>query len=536
MGPSFRSSSDLPSVHDSSAQGGTPTSGSGSPRSRIAVEVERIWSDRRTRIAAAISSVAIYGLVAGLVTPRGPMTSAAALAAMATSVGVGVAVGMALRSRWAMLWGPLAYVAVFELVRLGAEGPTVDALHLSSEYGLIAFVVGRGFHGAVVVFPMVVGAAFGAGIARRRHRIALARSGWGRTGVTARRAVAGLATILLLVLAVGIARPATTAAILGSDGQPRSGSIAELSTVPIHAHDLSLVIRGENTANPILLYLAGGPGGSDVGGMRAHLQGLERDFVVVTWDQRGTGTSYSQLEPTSTLTFSGAVEDTVAVTQYLQQRFESGKVFLVGNSYGTLLGVRAAQQRPDLYAAFVGTGQMVDVAQTDQTIYADTLSWARTSGNASLVDQLTVIGPPPYANVLDYEPALSYLNEVYPYDHSPNAEGAGGFSSNLTPSEYTLIDTVHAFGGFLDTFAAIYPGLQGVDLRRDATTLAVPVYVVEGRHEILARSTLAHEWFAGLHAPYKELVVLDTSGHRSLFEQPDRFLEIMSGVLARSQT
>ena len=95
---------------------------------------------------------------------------------------------------------------------------------------------------------------------------------------------------------------------------------------------------------------------------------------------------------------------------------------------------------------------------------------------------------------------------------------------------------MQAFGGFLDTFAAIYPGIQGIDLRRDVSTLAVPVYVVEGRYEVPARSDLAHEWFAGLHAPYKQLIVLDTSGHRSLFEQPNRFVEVMSAVLDRSRT
>ena len=536
MGPNLHTSNALPADEGSISRSIAVSSRAGRSLSGIAVEARRLWDDKRVRLIVGVALAALYGLVAGLVTPRGPMTSAAALAAMATSVGIGVVAGMATRSRGAMLWGPLAFVAVFELARLDAVGPTVDGLHLGSEYGLIAFVVGRGFHGAVVIAVMILAASFGAGIARRRHPSVVPRSGWRTAGVVARRAIAGLTTIALVVLAVGLARPASTAPILGSRGELLPGSVAELSAVAVNGHDLSLVIRGQSAANPVLLYLAGGPGGSDVGGMRAYLQALERDFVVVTWDQRGTGTSYAQLEPTSTLTFAGAVDDTVAVTQYLQQRFQGGKVFLVGNSYGTLLGVRAVQQRPDLFAAFVGTGQMVDVAETDRTIYVDTLAWARSKGNTSLVDQLATIGPPPYADILNYEAALSHLDEVYPYDHTPNAEGAGGFSSNLTPSEYTLVDTVHAFGGFLDTFAAIYPGMQDIDLRKDATTLSVPVYVVEGRFETHARSDLAHEWFAGLQAPYKELIVLDTSGHRSLFEQPDRFVQVMSDVLARSRT
>ena len=135
---------------------------------------------------------------------------------------------------------------------------------------------------------------------------------------------------------MGIARPASTAPILGPDGQPLAGSIAEFETVRIGGVDQVLMLRGRSVDNPVLLYLAGGPGGTDIGAMRADV-GLEQDFVVATWEQRGTGKSYaSSIDPVEDLTLAQAVDDTIAVTDHLRERFGVDRVFLVANSWGTI--------------------------------------------------------------------------------------------------------------------------------------------------------------------------------------------------------
>ena len=234
--------------------------------------------------------------------------------------------------------------------------------------------------------------------------------------------------VALAALAIGISRPASTEAILTDTGAPLAGSVAELTSVSIGGHDQAVMIRGDSTTNPVLLFLAGGPGGTELGAMRRHGQALEKDFVVVTWDQRGTGKSYDTLDPTATLTLPQAVSDTIEVTNYLRGRFGQDKIYLLGQSWGTILGVLAVQQHPELYRAYIGVGQMVDPRDTDETFYRDTLAWARRTGNASLADQLTDTGPPPYTDMLDYEPTLTNDNQIYPYDHSHNSEGAGGFS------------------------------------------------------------------------------------------------------------
>jgi pimeloyl-ACP methyl ester carboxylesterase len=291
------------------------------------------------------------------------------------------------------------------------------------------------------------------------------------------------------------------------------------------------MIRGHDTSNPVVLYLAGGPGGSELGAMRNHLPALEEYFTVATLDQRGTGTSYPALDPSDTYTLESALADVTATVSYLRDRFGQERVVLLGQSWGTLLGVLAVHRDPALYSAFVGTGQMVSPVETDRIFYADTLSWARRGGMTGLATELEKIGPPPYSSMLDYETALSSEHEVYPYDHTGNSEGEGGFSENFLVPEYSLVDQVHLLAGFMDTFGTLYPRIQDVDLRRDASSLEVPVFFVQGAHEARGRAQPFEEWYSTLVAPRKSLTVLDSSGHRPLFEQPEDFVEIMSTLV-----
>ena len=484
-----------------------------------------VWRDRRLGGALVVVVAALWGVLGGWWTPRGPLTTGEALWSIVLSLVVGVSAGVVLRSRWAMLLSPITFVVAFEWARRGTAGPTVDGIEVT-EYGIYAFVVGRGFHGLLSLLPMVLGAAVGAGVVRRLRRDERS-PGRRRVGLYARRGVAALTGVAVLALVVGLARPATTATIVDADGNEVPGSIAELTSPEIAGRKVPMMIRGHSTDNPVLLFLAGGPGGSELGAMRNHLPELEEHFTVVTCDQRGNGKAYDQLDPTETVTLRGSVDDTLAVTDHLRERFGQDQIYLLGQSWGSTLGVLAVQERPELYRAFIGTGQMVSQRATDIIFYEDTLEWARENGKNGLVDDLEAIGPPPYDRMLDYETALSSEHDVYPYDHSDNSEGEAGFSENFIVPEYTLLEQVHLLGAFMDTFAALYPQLQEIDFRRTATEFDVPVFFVQGAHEADGRAEPFEEWYSMIDAPTKELAVLDTSGHRPLFEQPDEFVEVM---------
>ena len=487
--------------------------------------------DRRVAVSAGVLLAAVWGVTAGLWTPRGPLTTSTAVWSIVISLVVGGLAGLLLNSRWAMLMSPAVFAVVFEITRMGVDGPMVDGLH-ASFYGAIAFITGRGFQALLTLVPMALGAALGAGWARTRT--GQVRSRW---SLVLGRGGAVLVTVALLALTAALLRPASTAPILAANGEPLPGSVAELTTVNTGGHDLGLMIRGTSTDNPVLLFLAGGPGGSELGAMRRHLPALEESFTVATWDQRGAGTSYDELDPTATVSLEGYVSDTIAVTDYLRERFSQDKIYLAGQSWGTTLGVMAVQQRPDLYRAFVGTGQMVSQLASDRIFYEDTLAWAETTGNQGLVDQLQAAGPPPYEAMFPYETALSHEQAVYPYDHTGNSEGSGQMSENLLISEYTLIDQVHVLGAFMDTFAALYPQLQDVDFRKTATEFEVPMFFVQGAHEAGGRAQPFADWYPMIQAPVKDMVVFDSSGHRPLWEQPDEFVDYMVGtVLAQTSS
>ena len=499
----------------------------GTPRAHVA---EPVWSNWRSCVIVSVAPAGLAGLIAGAWTPHWPVTAGPAVATMALALAVGWVTGAALRSRWAMLLAPAAFLGVFEVVRVGATGPTVDAPNAVNEIALLASLAMRIVYGVLAVLPMLLGVAYGRGWALRRSpdwQPPIARRS--RVGLALRRAATGAMALGLVVLAVAIVRPATTDPILDANGEPLPGSIAELTTVELGGHDQRLLIRGHDVDNPVLLFLAGGPGGSELGTMARWGGLLERDFVVVSWDQRGTGASYAAFEPTATLTVDQAVADTIELTEQLRDRFDTGQIYLVGNSYGTLLGVLAAQQRPELYAAFVGAGQMVDIAETDRMFYDDTLAWAERAGDTATIDTLRGLGEPPYDDPLAMLPVTAGEQKWNNYTDVAGHQGKREFSEHLAVSEYTLLDKLSTLAGLADTYAVLYPQLQDLDLRTAVTRLEVPVYLVEGRYEARGRVEPVRGWFSKLDAPDKQLITFDVSGHRPFVEEPERFHEIMTG-------
>lgn len=536
----------MPSVTENSPSVSEPSATAPSVEEPSAREQGRQWW-----LIGALALPVLWALVSVWWMPRGPVSTSESLACIGIGVLVGLGAGWLSGSRWAIALAPTVFVLVYELVRLPVDGPTVDAFGFST-YGIIAFVTGRLFHGLVALLPMAWGAAVGTAL--RRHGLRRAgeatqarpaatgpgATGPATTGSRLGRWTRGTALVLtgvaLLALTAVVARPASTAPITGPDGAVIPGSIAELTTVEVNGHDLGLLIRGHDRANPVLLFLAGGPGGSELGAMRRHLPALEEHFTVVTWDQRGTGRSYGELDPVDTLTLDNAVSDTLAVTDYLRERFDQQRVYLVGQSWGSALGVLAVQAAPERYRAFVGVGQMVSMVATDKIFYDDTLAWAELTGQRDLAERLRDIGRPPYDDPRDYEVALSHEMALYPYDHSANSEGAGQMSENLLVGEYSFTEQVRILAGMLDTFAALYPQLQEIDFRETATTFEIPMFFVQGAHEAPGRADLFAEWYPRVDAPVKDQVVLDTSGHRPMFEQPDEFVDfLVADVLPRSQ-
>jgi pimeloyl-ACP methyl ester carboxylesterase len=360
------------------------------------------------------------------------------------------------------------------------------------------------------------------------------RSGRGVLG-----AVLGFFTLGLITV-VASQLSAYTPPILDSQGKPIPGSIASLETVDINGSVQWISVRAADTEKPVLMWLAGGPGGSQLATARYHLAGLEEHFVVVNWEQPGSGKSYDAVRH-STLTVDRYVTDAYALVQYLKQRFDEEKVYIVGESWGSALGVWLVQRYPDEFHAFVGTGQMVDFLETELYDYNFALNLAKERGNTKKVQELERQGPPPYEGGGVLMRQSAYLLDGFAYmNENPaisNEDGFDTFKDLLSP-EYGLYDKVSWARGVFDAGDVMFPQLwkADVDFRRDAPSLNVPSYFLIGRHDVNALPALAEEYYSMLDVPSKAFIWFERSGHNPWVTEPDRFVDVVvNKVLAETQ-
>ena len=177
-----------------------------------------------------------------------------------------------------------------------------------------------------------------------------------------------------------------------------AGSIAVLESVPVGGIEQYVLIRGQSTSNPILLFLHGGPGYPQISFSRKFQAELEKDFIVVQWDQRGSGTSYSRKIPEFSMNREQFVSDTIELVHYLLERFNQEKLYLAGHSWGSDLGIRTAVTIPDMLYAYIGIGQVVHTDRQEQISYTYVMDKALRDQNKKAVRELEEIGYPPYGN------------------------------------------------------------------------------------------------------------------------------------------
>jgi pimeloyl-ACP methyl ester carboxylesterase len=343
-----------------------------------------------------------------------------------------------------------------------------------------------------------------------------------------------VALIGLVAALVGISQVrAHTPAITGPDGHPLPGSIASLEKVELGGVEQWLIVRGQSIDKPVLLFLSGGPGGSEAGRVLRFNQELEQHFVVVIWEQRGCGKSFPALNPKPALTVEQYAADIVELADMLRARFDEDRIYLMGHSWGTIIGVRAVQARPDLFHAYIGTAQMVNLRETDQTIYRMVLEDAQEKGDSKFVAQLEAQGPPPYFGknpVGRYAKVFTREYQVFEMASIQSEEfrrEGDLLLLALRQPEYGWLDRVNFMRGLMDTFNVVYPQLQELDLRQDALTFDVPVYLILGRHDVNGTYWLAEDYFDRLEAPLKRLYIFEDSGHGMIWQETDRFHDLM---------
>lgn len=344
-------------------------------------------------------------------------------------------------------------------------------------------------------------------------------------------------TLMLLIAMVSIGASQSMAAtppIRDDQGAPIPGSISTLEQVELNGSQQWITIRGRDATKPVLLNLGmGGPGGGGFA-TRSLFEPLEEHFVVVSWDEPGTGKSYTAV-PIAALTKERFVEDAHALSLYLRERFHQDKIYVYGVSWTSILGVWLVQQYPDLYHAYIGNGQMVNTVENDVMGYELALKHSEDQGDSKTVEKLRENGPPPYFGAGMLAKYVAYLDILNDIMGSPRYTLIVPIIPFLAP-EYGYIDKINHTRGLIDSFQAVYPQLVDLDFKTQAPKFEVPVYIFAGRDDVNAMSSLVEEYFDVLQAPRKELIWLN-GGHGLGSDNLDQFVDVMvNQVLAETQT
>ncbi len=287
-------------------------------------------------------------------------------------------------------------------------------------------------------------------------------------------------------------------------------------------------IRGQNRENPVILVLHGGPG-APTSPLARHFLPWERDFTVVQWDQRGGGKSYPSNH--AALSIELMIRDALEVSNYLRNRLHKSKIILLGHSWGSVLGVHLAKSRPDLFDAYVGTGQIVNMQNNEVAAYARVLAKARGLRDQNATDALEKSGPPPYHDIrqmglerrwaMQYEPGLRY-GPIGPQ---------GLLVELLTAPDYSLKDVLNYFKGVIagdDFFGHALDGpLMREDLPALGTDFSVPFFIVEGAQDDVTPASLAQSYFDRITAPRKSFLLMPDAGHMALLTKSDDFLKFL---------
>jgi len=310
-----------------------------------------------------------------------------------------------------------------------------------------------------------------------------------------------------------------------------NNSIAVLKKIKVNGRKEWISIRGENKDAPVLLFLAGGPGGTQMAEVRYDLSELEKKFVVVNWDQPGSGKSFG-CTSINKITIDTYIEDGIAVTEYLLDMMDKKEIYLVGESWGSALGIMLIKEKPEYYAGFVGTGQMVAFRETEERDYDVALNYLEENGDKNTYTKLVKQGRPWYNEGNMAMLSMKYLNVINQMmSKNPEITNKGyNTLQNMFAPEYGLKDSICYLLGLAETFGQVYPQLKDVDLRNGYTNLEVPVYLFLGRHDLNAPIDIAEDYYQRLVNRKKEIVWFEHSGHNAKHNETEKFVSEISRV------
>jgi pimeloyl-ACP methyl ester carboxylesterase len=345
--------------------------------------------------------------------------------------------------------------------------------------------------------------------------------------------------LMLAALSLSLAYRAYRQQAVAEERAIRSpDGIDSLQAVRIGGIDQWIHVRGEHVGNPILLFIHGGPGQASIATAREYQRAWEAGFTVVQWDQRGAGKTYATNDrelQRRTMTVPRMQQDALEVVNYLRGRFKRDKIFVMGVSWGTVLGLWLAHEHPEGVAAYVGVAQMIDATLTNKTAYDDALAAARLQRRDDAVKELESIQPYPTS---EPDPQKTQVAQTWqaqmlgpPVDGTEYVNIPRILGTVLTAPEYSLRDVYGLTRGQVFSIQVLVPQMRNLDLATLGPDFDVPLFFFHGRLDPYIRPQLIEAYARTITAPRHEIVWFERAGHFPFYEDRERFVEELSRVL-----
>jgi pimeloyl-ACP methyl ester carboxylesterase len=321
-----------------------------------------------------------------------------------------------------------------------------------------------------------------------------------------------LAFILAILVLLYLKRPRTPT-IKNSAGKVVPGSVAVLETVQLGGQEQWILIRGQDSTKPVLLFLHGGPGMPMMYLAHAFQRYLEDSFVCVQWDQRGAGKSYNKKISPQTMNVNQILSDARELVEILRQRFEKSKIVLVGHSWGSYLGMLMVFRHPELFSAYIGVGQIVDEKKAKEIIDRFIREQAEKRDEPEAIEDLEVYGSGVHEKWLfKFGGELHHHTSFMPF-----------IKAGIMAPEYGLLEIPKVSKGSQFSSRNMKYNVAEGPLLEYVTSIDVPVYFFTGRHDFTTPFELIELYLARLEAPIKKMVWFEDSAHFPFFEEPEKF-------------
>lgn len=293
-------------------------------------------------------------------------------------------------------------------------------------------------------------------------------------------------------------------------------ALTEEGFVRIGGIEQWITIKGASCSNPVILMVHGGPGNPNTVFDQLPYAAWEKDFTIVQWDQRGAGRTFTRNPKTvdTVLTLAGLANDGNEVASFVAGHLKVKKIILVGGSWGSALAVNMALARPQMYAAYLGTGQMVNGRENETASYAKMIDLARAAVDEKSIAALEAMGPPPWTNPR-HPGAFRRISRVYEAKASTPAPKAWWA---LAP-EYSTDKAKAEYESGEDYSWIQYVGMKGkgmhatLDLYQLGMAFKMPVFLVQGEQDLITTPEVARRYFDAISAPRKEFVLVPATGH-----------------------